>query len=431
MSLGCAKNLVNSEQMLALLVGAGYAIVPEPQGSDVAVVNTCAFIGPAKQEAIDTILALGEMKQNGELRAIVVAGCLPERYCAEIAAELPEVDGFIGVGAFGDVASVVTAALEGRKTELYPPPETFDDNLPRALSSPGAWAYLKIADGCDNHCAFCIVSTIRGKYRSRPEDAILKEAQELVKTGASELIIIAQDTTRYGMDLYGERRLAALLRKLSEVEGVRWIRLHYLYPDGVTDELIREIAENPKILKYLDIPIQHINDGILKKMRRRSTGLQIRELIAKLRSQIPGLVLRTSLITGLPGEGDAEFEELCEFLREVKFERAGVFKFSPEEGTAAFDMEYPDEQVALERAAIVEQLQSRVMDDYNDSRVGNIETVLVEGVDNGWYYGRSYAESPEIDGVVVITGGKPRIGTFINVKIVGADEGDAVGEMIE
>jgi len=422
--------------MLALLVGAGYAIVPEPQGSDVAVVNTCAFIGPAKQEAVDAILELGQMKNDGMLRAIVVAGCLSERYRDEIAAELPEVDAFIGVGAFGDVVTAVESALAGRKTELFPAPEMFDDNLPRALSAPGAWEYLKIADGCDNRCAFCIVSRIRGKYRSRAEEDILAEARELAKGGVRELIIIAQDSTRYGMDLYGERKLVSLLRKLSEIDGVDWIRLHYLYPDGVTDELIHEIASNPKILKYLDIPIQHINDEILRNMRRRSTGAQVRELIAKLRREIPALVLRTSIITGLPGEGDAEFEELCDFLNEVKFERAGVFAFSPEEGTPAFDMEYPDNDVALERAAVIEQLQSRIMDDFNVRREGSIVDVLVEGVDNGWYYGRSFGESPEIDGVVVITFGdakqpaEPKIGSIVTVRIVGSDEGDAVGVML-
>ncbi|MDR0905974.1 MAG: 30S ribosomal protein S12 methylthiotransferase RimO [Oscillospiraceae bacterium] len=428
-SLGCAKNLVNSEQMLALLAAAGYAITPEPQGSDAVVVNTCAFIGPAKQEAIDTILELAEMKKSGEIAAIVAAGCLAERYRDEVAAELPEVDAFVGVGAFGDIVSAVQAALRGEHAELFPAPEACDDDLPRALSSPGAWAYLKIADGCDNRCAFCVVPSIRGKYRSRREEEILREARDLAASGVRELIVIAQDTTRYGVDLYGEKRLAGLLHKLSEIDGILWIRLHYLYPDGITDELVREIAENPKILKYLDIPIQHINDEILRKMRRRTTGAQVRELITRLRRDIPGLVLRTSLIAGLPGEGDAEFEELCEFLKEAKFERAGIFAFSPEEGTAAYDMEYPDNDVALQRAAIVEELQSRIMDDFNDRRVGTTETVLVEGVDNGWYYGRSFAESPEIDGVVVVTGGEPRIGEFVTVKIVGSDEGDAVGEM--
>jgi ribosomal protein S12 methylthiotransferase len=429
-SLGCAKNLVNSEQMMGALAAAGYAISPEPEGSDVVIVNTCAFIGPAKQEAIDTLLELGAMKTAGRIGKIVAAGCLAERYRDEIAAELPEVDAFVGVGAFGEIAAAVEGALTGARTALFPPPEECDDSLPRALSSPGAWAYLKIADGCDNRCAFCVVPSIRGKYRSRAEEDILREARELAESGVREVIVIAQDTTRYGLDLYGERRLAGLLRKISEIDGILWIRLHYMYPDDVPEELIRELRDNPKILKYLDIPIQHINDGILKKMRRRGTGAEIRALIARLRAEIPGVVLRTSLITGLPGEGEAEFEELCGFLREAKFERGGVFPYSPEEGTEAFSMERPDSETAYARAEAVEELQSRIMDGFNAERTGKVETVLVEALEDGVYLGRGYAESPDIDGVVVITGENLRIGDFIEVKIIGSDGGDAVAEPV-
>ncbi|MDR1328220.1 MAG: 30S ribosomal protein S12 methylthiotransferase RimO [Oscillospiraceae bacterium] len=449
-SLGCAKNLVNSEQMASALVSAGFALTPDAYGADAAVVNTCAFIGPAKQEAVETLLQLSELKKAGFLGKIIVAGCLAERYKDEIAAELFEADGFLGVGAFGDVAEVVTAALSGARPQSFPPPENCDDNLPRVVSTPKAWTYLKIADGCDNHCAFCAVPSIRGRYRSRREEDILREARRLAESGARELIIIAQDTTRYGLDLYGERRLAPLLRKLSELPGVKWLRVHYLYPDGVTDELLREFAENPKLLKYFDIPIQHISDGVLKKMRRRGTAAEIRVLFAKIRRELPGAVLRTSIITGLPGEGDAEFDELCDFLRGAKLERVGVFPFSPEEGTAAFDMPRPDEDTARARAQIIEELQSRVLDEFNLSRIGAETDVLVEGFDDARsgrsspdsicesgeagfngdvLYGRSFAESPDIDGVVVIEGGA-QPGEFTRVRVTGADGADIIGEVL-
>ncbi|MDR2421482.1 MAG: 30S ribosomal protein S12 methylthiotransferase RimO [Oscillospiraceae bacterium] len=428
-SLGCAKNLVNSEQMAFGLAEAGFRLVPSPRGADAAVVNTCAFIGAAKQEAIDTLLRLGELKKEGALGKIIVAGCLAERYKDEIARELPEADGFVGVGGFGAIAGAVEEALRGGRPSEFPPPEACDDNLPRAVSTPRAWAYLKIADGCDNRCAFCAVPAIRGRYRSRRAEDILAEAGRLAASGARELIVIAQDTTRYGLDLYGERRLVPLLRRLSEIPELRWIRLHYLYPDGVTEDLIREIAGNPKLLKYLDIPVQHINDGILKSMRRRGTGADIRGLIARLRREIPGAVLRTSVITGLPGEGEREFEELCDFLREAKFERAGVFTYSPEEGTDAFDMPRPDADTARRRAEEAEELQSHVIDAFNASRVGTETAVLVEGREGGALYGRSCAESPDIDGAVIMRG-EAEAGDFARVLITGADGGDALGAII-
>ena len=435
-SLGCAKNLVNSEQMVWLLSNAGFktAIVPDTENADgynIAVVNTCGFIDSAKEEAIDVLLELAAMKAEGRIGKIVCAGCLPERYKDDIARELPEIDAFVGVGGFGDIVG----AVRGERAAIFPPPESFDDNTGRVVSTPLAWAYLKIADGCDNRCAFCAIPDIRGRFRSRAEEEILIEARRLAELGVREIIIIAQDITRYGIDIYGERRLASLVRKVSEIEGFYWVRLHYLYPDSFTDELIDEIAGNGKVLKYLDIPIQHINDGILKRMNRRGTGADIRTLLRTLRERIPGVVLRTSLITGLPGENDAEFEELLEFLRDAKIERAGVFAYSPEEGTPAAAMERPDAEMARRRAELVEMLQSRVMDDFNDSRIGKTETVLLEGIMDGRLYGRSYAESPDIDGVVFIDAAENceteiTIGGFYSVKITGSDGGAVVGEMM-
>ena len=433
-SLGCAKNLVNSEQMVWILTDAGYktTLVHDTQdaaGYDIAVVNTCGFIDTAKSEAIDILLELADIKANGQIGKIICAGCLPERYKDEIANELPEIDAFVGVGGFGDIV----AAVNGEQTTIFPAPEGFDDNLPRVVSTPQSWAYLKIADGCDNRCAFCAIPDIRGRYRSRPEQEILAEAQSLAVRGAREIIIIAQDITRYGLDLYGERRLASLVHKISEIEGIVWLRLHYLYPDSFTDELIEEIATNTKILKYLDIPIQHISNGILKRMNRRGTGADIRALFKKLRDQIPGVVLRTSLITGLPGESEAEFNELLEFLREAKIERAGVFPYSPEEGTPAAKLDRPDTETAQNRAEQVEQLQSRIMDDFNARRAGKMETVLLEGFEDGRLYGRSFAESPDIDGLVLIDVAgdtEVEIGRFYSVKITGSDGGDAVSDMI-
>ena len=341
-SLGCAKNLVNSEQMLYLLSEAGYALVPEAEGADFAVVNTCGFIDAAKSEAIDTILELAELKKAGKLGAIIVTGCLSERYQDSIQDELPEIDAVLGVGSFGEIVKAADAVMEGRVLRAFASNSAPVDEIPRVVSTGPSWAYLRIAEGCDNFCAFCAIPYIRGRYRSRAMESVLEEARDLAAHGVKELIVIAQDITRYGTDLYGKRSLASLCRELARIEGVEWIRLHYLYPDQFDDELIDEIASNEKIVKYLDIPIQHINDGILQAMHRRGTGTEIRQLFATLRQRIPGLVLRTSLITGLPGEGEAEFEELCAFLKEARIERAGVFPFSPEEGTPAAKMDYPE-----------------------------------------------------------------------------------------
>ena len=431
-SLGCAKNLVNSEQMLYLLDEAGYALSPDPEGCDAVIINTCGFIDAAKSEAIDTILQMAELKAAGKLGKIIVTGCLPERYRDDIRAELPEIDAILGVGSFADIVSALDEAFAGNIVEYFGDKNAPVDELPRVVSTGPAWAYLKIAEGCDNFCAFCAIPYIRGRYRSRSMTNILDEARSLAEHGVKELIVIAQDITKYGTDLYGKRSLAELCSKLSEIDGIEWIRLHYTYPDQFDDELIDEIASNDKIVKYLDIPIQHINDGILRAMNRHGTSDDIRRLFKDLRQRIPGLVLRTSIIAGLPGEGEAEFEELCEFLREAKIERAGVFPFSPEEGTRAAKMEHVDFETAQRRAELIMQLQSEIMEEFCRSQVGKTLRVLCEGYDEEqkMFFGRSYADSPDIDGLVFFDGAGCE-GNIVDVKITAiTDECFLVGEEV-
>ena len=431
-SLGCAKNLVNSEQMLYLLDEAGYALSPDPEGCDAVIINTCGFIDAAKSEAIDTILQMAELKAAGKLGKIIVTGCLPERYRDDIRAELPEIDAILGVGSFADIVSALDEAFAGNSVEYFGDKNAPVDELPRVVSTGPAWAYLKIAEGCDNFCAFCAIPYIRGRYRSRSMTNILEEARSLAEHGVKELIVIAQDITKYGTDLYGKRSLAELCSKLSEIDGIEWIRLHYTYPDQFDDELIDEIASNDKIVKYLDIPIQHINDGILRAMNRHATSDDIRRLFKDLRQRIPGLVLRTSIIAGLPGEGEAEFEELCEFLREAKIERAGVFPFSPEEGTRAAKMEHVDFETAQRRAELIMQLQSEIMEEFCRSQVGKTLRVLCEGYDEEqkMFFGRSYADSPDIDGLVFFDGAGCE-GNIVDVKITAiTDECFLIGEEV-
>lgn len=433
-SLGCAKNLVNSEQMMALVRDAGHELVSRPAGADVAVLNTCGFIDSAKSEAIDNILELAQLKQEGKLQKLLVAGCLSQRYQTEILDEMPEVDGVLGTGSYCDIVPALEAVMAGDQPTYFGDIDHTVENGARILATPKYSAYLKIAEGCDNRCSYCVIPSLRGRYRSRPMEELVAEAEDLAKQGVRELIVIAQDITRYGIDLYGNRHLPELLRKLCRLP-FRWIRLHYLYPDELDDGLIDVIADEPKILNYLDIPIQHINDKILKAMNRRGTGDEIRTLFAKLRERLPGLVLRTSIIVGLPGEGEEEFDELCEFLRWAKIERAGVFPFSPEEGTPAAEM--PDqvpEDIANRRAEWLVDLQSRVMDEYNEQRLGSVMEVLCEGFDPemGCWCGRTWADSPDVDGHVYFTAaGSIQPGTFVNVRITGTADGDLTGEIEE
>ena len=429
-SLGCAKNQVNCEQMMSLVQAAGHEIVSSPDGADVAVVNTCGFLASACEEAIGHILDLGELKRAGRLKKILVTGCMAQRYKDDVLEELPETDGVLGTGSYGEIASAIAGVMErGMRPCRLGDIHTAPQNGPRILSTPPWYAYLRIAEGCDNHCAYCVIPSLRGRYRSRPMGELLDEAAELASAGVRELLVIAQDITRYGTDLNGEHQLAALLRELCRLD-FHWIRLHYLYPDEITDELIETVAGEPKILPYLDIPIQHCNDEILRLMNRRDTKASIRALFRTLRERIPGLVLRTSVITGLPGEGEAEFEELCQFLREQKIERAGVFPFSPEEGTRAAGMAYPAPEEAQRRAEIAVDVQSEIIDGYNESILGEEREVLCEGFDaqGQMFYGRSYAESPEIDGQIYFTAEEDAApGEFVTVRLTGVMDGEVTG----
>ena len=432
-SLGCAKNQVNCEQMMAAAQAAGNTVQAGPEGADVVVVNTCGFLASACEEAIENILEMAELKKAGKVKKILVSGCMAQRYQKDILQELPEVDGILGTGSYGDIAAAIDEVMgKGLRPCYLGNVSTAEQGGERILSTPPWYAYLRIAEGCDNRCAYCVIPALRGTYRSRPMAELLDEAAELASAGVKELIVIAQDITRYGTDLNGEHQLAKLLQELCKLD-FHWIRLHYLYPDEVTEELIDTVAREEKIVPYLDIPIQHCNDGILKAMNRRDTKAELLTLFGKLRERIPGLVLRTSLITGLPGEGEEELAELCDFLREVRIERAGVFPFSPEDGTKAAKMEHVDFEEAQRRAEIVVDVQSDIIDAYNESVLSSVREILCEGFDPQaqMFYGRSYAESPDIDGRVWFTAEEEvPAGTFVSVRLTGTMDGELTGETV-
>ena len=434
-SLGCAKNQVDCERMMYRVQEAGHTVQPDIVGSDVVVINTCGFIDSAKTEAIDHILMVAGLKEQGLVGKILVTGCLSQRYQQEVVTELPEVDGILGTGSYDEIVPAIEKLLEGESVENFGSINAPEQETGRIVTTPEHYAFIKIAEGCDNRCSYCIIPYLRGKYRSRQLDDVLYEARLLADSGVKELIVVAQDTSRYGTDLPGHKRLLPeLLRQLCKIDGFHWIRVHYVYPDEIDDELIDTIASEPKIVKYLDIPIQHCNSKILKLMNRRGDGDFLRELFAKLRSRIPGLVLRTSIITGLPGEGEEEFTELCDFLKEQRLERVGAFPFSPEEGTPAAKMEYPDNEVAQERAAMVETIQSRIMDEYNEAMIGKTVEVLVDGFDEETeqFFGRTYGDSPEIDGRVwIATPEAISEGEFVSVKIDAVVDGDLSGYLVE
>ena len=434
-SLGCAKNQVDCERMMYRVQEAGYDVQPDVVGCDVVVINTCGFIDSAKSEAIDFILQMAQLKEQGLVGKILVTGCLSQRYQNMIMEEMPEVDGVLGTGNYTEIVDAIERLLENETVSEFASIDAPEVETGRILTTPEHYAYIKIAEGCDNRCSYCIIPYLRGKFRSRQMDDVLYEARILAANGIKELIVVAQDTSRYGTDFPEHKRLLPeLLRELCKIDGFEWIRVHYVYPDEIDDEFIEVMATEPKIVKYLDLPIQHCNSKILKLMNRRGDGQFLRDLFAKLRERIPGLVLRTSVITGLPGEGEEEFAELCEFLKEQRLERVGAFPFSPEEGTPAAEMEFVDSEVAQARAQMVETIQSRIMDDYNASMMGKTLDVLVDGFDEELeqFYGRTFADSPEIDGRVwIATQEAISEGSFVKVLVDAVIDGDLSGCLVE
>ena len=436
-SLGCPKNLVDAEVMLGVLSKQKYEITTDEKDADVIIVNTCSFIKEAKQESIDAILDLAERKHDGRCHTLIVSGCLPQRYQEELARELPEVDIFIGTGDYPRIAEIL-AEKGGTNEQLRyvgDPDYIYDETLPRLNSSPAWYSYLKIGEGCSNCCSYCIIPQLRGAYRSRPLEALVAEAETLVGRGVKELNIISQDITRYGSDLSDGSSLESLLRRLAAIDGLRWIRLLYAYPDGISDSLIELIRDEPKICKYLDIPIQHISDPVLKGMKRRSSEQQIRELIAKLRREIPAIALRTSLIVGFPGETLEDFSSLMQFVEQSRFDRLGVFCYSREEGTPAAEMpEQVSERIKRERYRKLMRAQSRLSFRRNRELIGTSEQVIVEGYSEETELllkGRSSRQAPDIDGQVYITSGTADVGDIVTLRITDSSDYDLIGEMVE
>lgn len=432
-SLGCPKNQVDGEALLAKLAAAGYQIVNEIENSDVMIVNTCGFIEDAKREAIDTILEVAQYKEAGVISALVVTGCLAERYQDEILKEMPEVDAVIGIGANADIVKVCDKALCGIQTSNYPNKCYLPIDDERILSTPSHWAYLKIAEGCDNRCSYCAIPGIRGKFRSRKIESVVDEAKSLVNRGVKEIILVAQDTTKYGQDLYGEYSLDKLLKELVKIDGLEWIRLFYCYPQRITDSLIDVIANEDKVCKYIDIPLQHSDTTVLKNMNRVGDGNDYRALLDKMRKAIPDLALRTTFMVGFPGETDEQFENLCDFVKDMKFDKMGCFTFSPEEDTPAFDMDNQiDEDVKKRRQEVLMNAQYSITEASNKNRVGNVYKVIIDSFADGKYIGRSYMDSPEIDSGIIFTSNKKlKIGDFVNVKITDFDGYDLIGEHYE
>lgn len=434
-SLGCPKNLIDTEIMLYKLSEAGFEVVPEDIDADVVVINTCAFIKEAKQEAIDNILDVAWLKKNRSLKGIVVAGCLVQRFGEEVLSELPEVDAVIGVGGALRIVDAVKAAYNGEKFSFIPNPDDIPLEGNRVVTTPEHFAYLKIAEGCDNKCAYCVIPSIRGGFRSRPMLDIIEEATDLAQMGIKELCLVAQDTTAYGKDIFGTYALDSLLKELSKIEGIQWIRILYCYPERITDSLIEEIATNPKVVKYIDMPIQHISDGVLRRMNRRDTSESIRSVVKKLRERIPDVVIRTTVITGFPGETEKEFNELLAFVKEARFERLGAFEYSREEGTAAYDMpEQVHPKKKKSRRDAIMRAQLKIHSEFNDTLVGKTMTVLCEGYDSAAesYFGRTYADAPDIDGKVYFTAYRRiKDGEMIKVKIAEVLDYDLVGKAVK
>ncbi len=432
--LGCPKNQVDAEMLLATLINAGFEIQPEVENSDVVIINTCGFIDSAKQEAIDCILYVSELKSEGLLGGIVVTGCLAERYKEEISMEMPEVDAVVGIGSNGDIAKICREVIDGKKVNSFRSKYDLSLEGDRVLTTPPHYAYLKIAEGCSNCCTYCAIPSIRGKFRSREMDNIVAEAENLAKKGVKELIVVAQDTTRYGIDIYGALMLPELLKKLCKINGIEWIRLLYCYPECMTDELIDTIASEDKICKYIDLPLQHTDGDILKRMNRTGDEESLTALIEKIRSRIPEVIIRTTFITGFPGESDDNFETLSRFINNVGFERLGCFAYSPEEGTIAARMDNQiDDEIKQHRSGLIMERQYGVLFSKQESRVGTVMKVIVDGFDdeNMFYVGRTYMDAPEIDTIVIIsTEDELFAGDVIDVKIIGVDDCDLVGEVV-
>lgn len=433
-SLGCPKNQVDAEHMLALMDSEGWEIVDYVDGCDAVIVNTCGFIDDAKKEAIENILDMVELKKEGVISKIIVTGCLAQRYKDEIVKEIPEVDAVIGIGANGDIIKTVEEVMSGVDTiENYPPQCDLPLEGQRILTTPQYWAYLKIGEGCSNRCTYCTIPSIRGNMRSRSMENVIDEAKQLAESGVKELILIAQDTTSYGLDLYGELKLPELLNELCKIDSIEWIRLLYCYPDRITDELIETMKNQEKVVNYIDLPLQHADDKILKAMNRRGDQALIRNVISKLREEIPDVVIRTTFIVGFPGEGEEEFETLAEFVNEIEFDRLGVFTFSPQEGTPAFDMEdQVDDDIKTRRGEVIMQDQYSIMEEKNNEKIGKTYRVVVEDYDgySDSYTGRTYMDAPEIDGLVKFTSHKDLdIGDFVDVEIFDVEDYDLIGEV--
>lgn len=433
-SLGCSKNLVDSERMLYKMQKRGYKLVTEPGLSDIAVVNTCGFIQSAKEEAIETILELGKLKEEGTIKKIIITGCLTERYRQEAAELFPEADAVIGIGNQEDIIDVIDHVLANERIVSFDKKEKLPITGERIISTLPFFAYLKIAEGCDNCCSYCAIPKIRGRFRSVPMEDVIKEAKWLAENGVTELIVIAQDTTRYGEDLYGDSKLSELLEKLCSIDGLRWIRVLYCYPERITDKLLDVIAKQPKIVKYLDIPIQHCNGEILKNMNRCGDEAQLKKLIAKIRDKVPEIILRTTLITGFPGETEEQFTELAEFVKSIEFDRLGCFSYSKEDGTAAGKMANQiDDDIKAHRADIIMEQQQLINRRKNEEYMGKTLEAVVEGFDK-WaecYFGRTKSDSPDIDGKVFFAGAdKLRVGQYVNIIITDTLDYDLIGEVI-
>lgn len=436
-SLGCDKNLVDTERMLGLLTRDGYEFTDDEQQADVILINTCCFIGDAKEESINTILEMAELKDTGKCKALLVAGCLAQRYRQEIFKEIPEVDAILGTSSYGEISGVLKNVLAGKEREerFLSLNTSLQTGLPRVLTTGGHYAFLKIAEGCDKHCTYCIIPSLRGPYRSVPMERLLEEAKGLAGQGVKELILVAQETTVYGVDLYGKKSLPELLRQLCKISGIQWIRMQYCYPEEITQELIEVIGAEEKVCHYLDIPIQHASDAILKRMGRKTNRKQLEDLIADLRSQIPDIALRTTLISGFPGETKEDHEILMEFVDQMEFERLGVFAYSQEEDTPAAD--FPDqieEELKEKRRDEIMELQQEIAFEKSNSMVGRILDVMIEGqvVDENAYVGRTYMDAPGVDGLIFVnTNAQLMSGDFVRVRVTKAAEYDLIGEMCD